>query len=292
MKNELNFEKKHDYLVCVDSDGCLLDNMELKHKECFCPATVNVWDLQAISKYARKAAEFVNLYSRSRGWNRFPALVRTIDILFDRPEVQEYGLEKPDLSSLKAWIETTNTLSSPALRRYCEENGVQDPVLLRAARWGEEVDENIRRIVRNIRPFPAVKDTLARLTQYADVMVVSATPNEALTRELTACGIVQYFSYVAGQETGTKSQSIRMAMEGRYGADHVLKVGDAASDYQAALDNGVLFYPIVPGRENEGWKTLGETVLPGCVAGSYQGETMDGYVRSFLSSLTDADTWD
>ena len=146
MATELKLEKRHDYLICVDSDGCLLDNMELKHKECFCPATVNVWDLQAVSKYARKAAEFVNLYSRSRGWNRFPALVRTIDILFDRPEVQEYGLEKPDLSSLKAWIETTDTLSSPALRRYCEENGIEDEVLLRACRWGEE--EGLRATAR------------------------------------------------------------------------------------------------------------------------------------------------
>ena len=292
MAKTLQFEKKHDYLICVDSDGCLLDNMELKHKECFCPATVNVWDLQAISKYARRAAEFVNLYSRSRGWNRFPALVRTIDILFDRPEVQAYGVQKPDLSSLKAWIAATDTLSSPALRRYCEENGIQDETLLRACRWGEEVDENIRRIVRNIRPFPSVKPTLEKLSAAADVMVVSATPNEALTRELTACGIVQYFSYVAGQETGTKSQSIRMAMAGRYDADHVLKVGDAASDWQAAQDNGVLFYPIVPGRENESWSTLGETVLPAFTALAYKGKTMDGYVENFLSSLTDAPTWD
>ena len=292
MATELKLEKRHDFLICVDSDGCLLDNMELKHKECFCPATVNVWDLQAISKYARRAAEFVNLYSRSRGWNRFPALVRTIDLLFDRPEVREYGLEKPDLSSLKAWIETTPSLSSPALRRYCEENGIADEVLLRACRWGEEVDENIRRTVRNIRPFPSVKATLAKLSESADVMVVSATPNEALTRELTACGIVEFFSYVAGQETGIKSQSIRLAMSDRYARDHVLKVGDAASDLKAAQDNGVLFYPIVPGRENESWKTLGATVLGQFTGGTYEGEAMEGYVSAFLSSLTDAETWD
>ena len=89
---ELPFIKKHDYLVCVDSDGCLLDNMELKHKECFCPATVNIWNLQAVSKYARQCAEFVNLYSRSRGWNRFPALVRTLDLLFEREEVKQVGI--------------------------------------------------------------------------------------------------------------------------------------------------------------------------------------------------------
>ena len=291
-EKRIDFDRKHDFLICVDSDGCLLDNMELKHKECFCPATVNVWDLQPVSKYARRAAEFVNLYSRSRGWNRFPALVRTLNLLFARPEVREVGLEKPDLSSLETWIEITPTLSSTALRRYCEENGTQDEILLRAARWGEEVDENIRRIVRNIRPFPSVKATLERLSEFADLMVVSATPNEALARELTACGVIDYFCCVAGQETGTKSQSIRMAMTGRYAPDHVLKVGDAASDLKAAWDNGVLFYPIVPGRENGSWKTLGETVLPSFILGDYKGETMDGYVAAFLDSLTDAETWD
>ena len=28
------------------SDGCAFDVMEVKHKECFCPATVNAWNLR------------------------------------------------------------------------------------------------------------------------------------------------------------------------------------------------------------------------------------------------------
>ena len=39
-----NFVPKHSFLVCIDSDGCAFDVMEVKHKECFCPATVNDWD--------------------------------------------------------------------------------------------------------------------------------------------------------------------------------------------------------------------------------------------------------
>ena len=291
-EKKLDLVRKHDLLVCVDSDGCLLDNMELKHKECFCPATVNVWDLQPISKYARKAAEFVNLYSRSRGWNRFPALVRTLDLLFERPEVKAVGLQKPDLTSLRQWIETTPSLSSPALRRYVEENHIEDETLLRAARWGEEVDENIRRIVRNILPFPDVKPTLAKLREYADVMIVSATPDEALIRELTNCGVIEYFDCVAGQNTGTKSESIRMALEtGGYARDQVLKVGDAASDLKAAQDNGVLFFPIVPGKENESWQELREVALQSFVAGEYRQKKMDAYIDAFLASLPDAQTW-
>ena len=68
----IDFTPKHDYLVGIDSDGCAFDTMELKHKECFIPNTINYWGLQGVSSYAREAAEFVNLYSKSRGINRFP----------------------------------------------------------------------------------------------------------------------------------------------------------------------------------------------------------------------------
>ena len=67
---------QHDFLVGIDSDGCVFDSMELKHKECFIPAFINHYDLQGVSKYAREAAEFVNLYSKSRGANRFPGAGR------------------------------------------------------------------------------------------------------------------------------------------------------------------------------------------------------------------------
>jgi len=40
--------------------------MEIKQKECFIPNIIKYWKLQAISKYARAAAEFVNLYSKWR----------------------------------------------------------------------------------------------------------------------------------------------------------------------------------------------------------------------------------
>ncbi len=75
---------EHDYFVGVDSDGCAFDTMEIKHKECFIPNIIKHWGLQPISKYAREAAEFVNLYSRWRGINRFPALVMVFDLLRER----------------------------------------------------------------------------------------------------------------------------------------------------------------------------------------------------------------
>src|SRR3954447_20039974 len=81
------FVKRRDFFVGIDSDGCAFDTMEVKHKECFIPNIIRFYELAAISKYAREAAEFVNLYSQWRGINRFPALVMTFDLLMSRPEV-------------------------------------------------------------------------------------------------------------------------------------------------------------------------------------------------------------
>ena len=30
------YQKKKDYLICVDSDGCAMDTMDIKHILCFC----------------------------------------------------------------------------------------------------------------------------------------------------------------------------------------------------------------------------------------------------------------
>ena len=48
-----DFEPQQKFLVGIDSDGCVFDTMELKHKECFIPNFVNFYDLQGVSKYAR-----------------------------------------------------------------------------------------------------------------------------------------------------------------------------------------------------------------------------------------------
>src|SRR6185436_2876666 len=98
------FGKQRDFLIGIDSDGCAFDTMEVKHKECFIPNTIKHFGLQAISKYAREAAEFVNLYSKWRGINRFPALVNTIDLLLDRAEVTRRGVKLADITGLRDWI--------------------------------------------------------------------------------------------------------------------------------------------------------------------------------------------
>ena len=71
----IDLATKHPFLVGIDSDGCVFDTMEVKHKECFAPNVIKYYGLAGVSKYAREVWDFVNLYSKTRGVNRFPALI-------------------------------------------------------------------------------------------------------------------------------------------------------------------------------------------------------------------------
>ncbi len=286
-----NMKPKHDFLVCIDSDGCVFDNMELKHKECFCPATVNVWGLQGVSKYVREAADFVNLYSETRGTNRFPALIRTLELVYARKEVKERGYSIPDLTPLKKWIDTTSVLGASALDEYCKMNDTSD-VLLQAAKWSREVNVNIARIVRNVPPLPYLKQTLKQFSEYADIVIVSATPHEAIVREWDENGLLEYVDVVAGQEMGTKEECIRAAYLNKYNNDKVLMIGDAPGDRAAAFKNGVLFRPIIPGKESESWQLILEEDTQSFRDGTYKDKIMQKRLDEFGSVLLKTPPWE
>ncbi len=114
-----DFQPASDFFIGIDSDGCVFDSMEIKHKECFVPMFVKHNGLQAVSKYARQVWEFVNLYSKTRGPNRFPAMVRSLELLRERPEVQARNVDGPSLSLTH--LRAHDTLRSLLLRLLLEK---------------------------------------------------------------------------------------------------------------------------------------------------------------------------
>ncbi len=276
-----DFTAKHEFLVGIDSDGCAFDTMELKHKECFIPNTINYFELQGVSKYAREAAEFVNLYSKSRGINRFPAVVEALEWLRKRPEVIARKVPVRIPESLRAWIGWETKLGNPALKKAAEETGDED--LARTLRWSEAVNRSVGAMVRGVPPFPYVRESLERLRETADMVVVSATPQEALQREWDEHDLTQHVVAICGQEVGTKKESLAVARH--YAEGKTLMIGDAPGDYKAAQANGTLFFPINPGHEEASWKRFFEEgidrFLEGRFAGTYQEELLaefDGYL--------------
>jgi phosphoglycolate phosphatase-like HAD superfamily hydrolase len=247
-----NLEPKHEFLLAIDSDGCAFDTMEIKHKECFIPNIIKFWGVQPVSKYARAAAEFINLYSKWRGINRFPGLTLTFDMLKEWPDVQRRGVDIPHAQTLRDWISRESKLGNPALKAEVEKTG--DETLALALAWSEAVNASVADIVHGVPPFPFVRESLDKISRWADIIVCSATPNEALEREWQEHDIAKYASAIAGQERGSKREHIQLASQGKYKKENVLMIGDAPGDLRSAKANGAFFYPIKPGFEDESWE--------------------------------------
>ncbi|MDD3927629.1 MAG: HAD hydrolase-like protein [bacterium] len=283
------FRNEHGFLIGIDSDGCVFDTMEIKHKECFIPNIINYWELQAVSKYAREAAEFVNLYSKWRGINRFPALLMTFDLLAERDEVGQRGVIMPQVDSLRKWVDAETRLGNPALESAVTETG--DQVLILALEWSRAVNVSIEEIVRGVPPFPFVRESLRRINEQADALVVSATPNEALVREWQEHDIDRYVKVIAGQEMGNKKEHLSMAIKDRYAPGHVLMIGDAPGDYKAAKANNALFYPINPGYEAASWQRFHDEALDRFISGQYSGAYEAALIAEFNGYLPEKPPW-
>ncbi len=286
----LEMQPEHDFFIGIDSDGCAFDTMEIKHKECFIPNIIKYWNLQPISRFAREAAEFVNLYSKWRGINRWPALVKVMDLLRERPEVQRRHARIPELNTIRDFIDSEFPKSNDGLKQYIADRGSNDE-LENALAWSLAVNATIADIVHGVPPFPFVRESLEALQDKADMIVVSQTPVEALEREWKEHGIDRYVRFIAGQEMGTKGQHIEFAARGKYPSDKMLMIGDAPGDMRAARTNGALFYPVNPGHEEESWQRFYEEAMERFLGGTYAGEYEARLIEEFEKLLPEVPPW-
>ncbi len=284
---ELKPEK--EFFIGIDSDGCVFDTMEIKQKESFCPMFIKHFKMQKISKYARETWEFVNLYSTTRGVNRFKALIRAFELLKDRPEVKARDMEFLDITSVIEWVNKETKLGNPALEKYAAE--VKIPIIDTTLTWSKEVNKIISEIVYDIPPFPFVKESLEKMHPKADLMVVSQTPVEALTREWKEHNIDSFVRLIAGQEYGTKAEHLKFSAKGKYPPEKILMIGDAPGDMKAAKSNGVLFYPINPGHEEASWERFYKEALDKFFAGTYLGKYENELIKEFEGYLPEHPHW-
>jgi phosphoglycolate phosphatase-like HAD superfamily hydrolase len=187
------------------------------------------------------------------------------------------------------WCETESKLGNPALEKHVSETG--DPFMGKVLDWSKAVNKTVADIVYGVGPFAFVCDSLKKINQTADAIVVSQTPTEALVREWVEHGIDDQVKVIAGQEMGTKTEHLGFAIDGRYAKDHVLMIGDAPGDRKAAKANGVLFYPINPGAEDASWKRFYEEAYDKFINGTYAGEYEEKLIAEFEQYLPEVPPW-
>lgn len=283
----VDFVPTGEFFVGIDSDGCAMDAMDIKHQECFTPCSIKHWDLQPVSTLARETALFVNLGSTTRGLNRWLALKQLLDLLRDRAEVAERGVTIPEYPELAEFLSAPGyPLSDKGIAAYAAEH--PSDTLDRAMRWGDAVNASIADMVHGCGPFPGVREAMQAMDAAGiDQMTVSATPMHALEYEWNAHGIAQYMKVIAGQEMGSKAEHVQYAATGKYDAEKIMLIGDAPGDRDAAARAGCLFYPILAGREKQSWARYTDEALPKFLDGTYQ----DSLVKEFSESLPGVVPW-
>lgn len=270
------FEKKKDYLVCIDSDGCAIDSMDIKHIRCFGPCMIKEWDLEAYEKELLDRWNEVNLYSMTRGINRFKGLAMALT------EVQEKLRPVEGLEDLTKWVEESDELSNPALERAVE--ATDSICLKKALAWSLAVNASIKELPKEeVKPFHGVKDCLDMLHEKCDIAIVSSANYEAVKEEWTRFGLIDHVDVVLAQNAGSKKFCIEKLLTYGYERDKVMMTGDAPGDMDAADKNQVFYYPILVKHEDESWANIKEArdrLVAGTFAGAYQDELKEKFIKN------------
>ena len=245
-----SFVRKHDYLICVDSDGCVMDTMNCKHFHCFGPCMVDEWELGAWKQPILDRWNQVNLFSMTRGINRFKALAVCL------AEIDKQYKSIPGIEALVHWAETAPALSNDAVSKAAAE--AADPeaklVLEKTLNWSKAVNAAIVKLPEELKvPYDGAKEGLAAAHTFADVAMVSSANRDAVEEEWGKFGLLQHTDIVLAQDIGSKAACIKEMLKFGYDPAKVVMVGDAPGDCDAAEKNGVYYYPILVNHEKESW---------------------------------------
>lgn len=272
------YTKKKEFLVCVDSDGCAMDTMDIKHIRCFGPCMVEEWGLEQWKDEILERWNEINLYTMTRGINRYKGLSMALQ------EIDQKYQPIEDLDTLAEWAENSPELSNGALQAAIDQ---KDSISLKKAlSWSKAVNESINQLPEEEKkPFEGVKEALARAHEKADVAIVSSANPDAVLEEWERFGLLEYTDIVLAQDAGSKAYCIGELLKAGYEKDHVLMCGDAPGDLKAAEQNGVLYYPILVRREKEAWEEFREGALGKLLKGSYKGDYQQEKINAFVDNL-------
>ena len=269
-----DFKRSHSFAVCVDSDGCAMDTMNIKHIRCFGPCMVEEWGLEAWRDAILERWNEINLYSGTRGINRFKALAMAL------AEIDTQYTPIDGIELLCAWAKDAPELSNDAAAKKVQEH----PIFEKALRWSRAVNRSIEALPQEeVKPFAYVKEALAAAHDHADVVVVSSANPEAVRDEWKRFHLLEHVDLLCTQEMGSKAYCISRLKEKGY--DAILMCGDAPGDEQAARTNGVLYYPILVNRENESWKRFLDEALEKFLQNKYAGAYQQARLAEFSANL-------
>ena len=167
------FERRQAYLLCVDSDGTVLDTMASKQLCALLPCLIAEWELEPWEAEIRSLWLDINLNRMTRGIVRFKALAMALN------EVDRRFTPIDGLAELNNWVESGLVLSGDSLRE--KEESALPPILRKVLHWSDHSNQAIAEIPLTAKcPFPKARDALIQAMSFADLAVISTANRGAL----------------------------------------------------------------------------------------------------------------
>ncbi len=275
--NISEYKPQHEYLICLDSDGTVIDAMNVKHNYCHGPAFIEEWGLEEHREEVQKLWNQINLFNRTRGINRFLA-VKEILKLLDGKLLEVEGLEH-----LENWVNNTKELSASSLKKEIEKNDAE--ILKKAMRFSIAVNQKIAALSPvNKPPFEGLVEALEYAKDKVDIAIVSSSNMAAIKEEWGYYDLLKYPSVITSLEMGTKKECIEKIIAQGVDPKKILMCGDAMPDVDSAKATGVYFFPVLINNEKKSWTDFKDKYLDEFIAGNfekYQEEVLEQFENNF-----------
>ena len=292
IKNLEDHIPEKNFFVGLDSDGTVFNSMELKHKDCFVGCLIRAFSFAPIAHEVHLVWNYVNIFSKTRGTNRFKALILTFDYLSKMESVIKSGINIPKLDSIRDWLISNKPLTNEILKKIIFDSTENEkPYLENAFIWSENVNETVKKTVFNLPPMHGALNAMSKIKKFADIVVISNTPIKTLNREWSENNIESNVLYIGGQETGTKIEMLNAVAKNKYKNENILIIGDSFGDLNAAKNINALFFPILPLKEEESWELFNQKAFQSFLDESFSGEFENNLIEKFHSTLNIKPQW-
>lgn len=276
--------------VALDSDGCVVDTMDAKQHGFLQPLMAKTLALspeEAALYFA--CADYVNLYSVTRGISRFKAILLNFETYNQHPTVRQKGFPLLPTEALRGFVESGLPLGNPGLTAWLNEH--PSPFLEKLLHWSQTVNAEIVASGAEFPAYTGARKALQAMQGRSATGIVSQSPEAVLREDWGKQGLLDYVQHVAGQEVGLKVKQLTVLTDGRFSREHVLMIGDAPGDLEAARSFGCRFFPILPGKEEASWDCFNNGLYEDFLQGHYTREKEQAFIDAFERVLPALPPW-
>lgn len=282
--------RSYETFIALDSDGCIVDTMAAKQHQFLQPLMIEHLGLnEAQADVYRACADYVNLYSVTRGISRYKAILLNLEAYNAHPTTCAQGWPSFPLEDLRAFVNSGLPLGNPGAEAFLNEHPSE--FLTCILQWSQHVNEAI---VSSGATFPAYEGARRALMQMhgrSHNGIVSQSPEAVLREDWGRQGLLPYVEQIAGQEKGLKVTQLTLLTEG-IDRQHVMMIGDAPGDLEAAREFGCRFFPILPGEEEASWEDFNTNVYEAFLRHQYTVEEERKRIEAFEHRLPSQPPWE